>query len=73
MTTEGRELTEGMNGGPVFKWDGHSRVMEIEEGRVFICAIGSGCDQNDLSPLLWKNLRPYRLWLFAFYLCSRLP
>lgn len=50
MTTEGRELAEGMNEGPVFKWDGHSRVMEIEEGRVFICAIGSGCDQNDLSP-----------------------
>lgn len=55
ITTEGRELAEGMNGGPVFKWDGHSHVMEIEEGHVFICAIRSGCDQNDLFPYLWKN------------------
>lgn len=73
MITEGRALAEGMNRGPVFKWDGHSLVMEMEEGRVFTCAIRSSCDQNDSSAYLWKNWCPYRLWLSVFYLCSRLP
>lgn len=73
MTTEERELAEGMNRGLVFKRNGHSRVMEMKEGRVFTCALRSGYDQNDSSAYLWKYLCPYRLALSAFYLYSRLP